>query len=109
MLQIPRLLRALILAAAVGAVAAIALEKSAASEDLLQLSIPDLDHRLQACPLVQELNAQRIAALPETSSLLKRAFAFLFPGSPAVNSLLATAYISGPPSTCLRRVTRAAG
>ena len=64
----------------------------------LELSIADLDHKLQECQFVQELNQQRLDALPETSSLMKRIFGILFPFGPAVNSLLATAYISGPPS-----------
>lgn len=29
---------------------------------------------------------------------MKRIFAIMFPAGPAINSLLATAYISGPPS-----------
>ncbi|KAF8545400.1 ZIP zinc transporter-domain-containing protein [Trichophaea hybrida] len=66
----------------------------------LELSIPDLDHKLQECQFVKELNQQRLDALPETSSLMKRV-RVLFPGSPAVNSLLATAYISGPPNFLL--------
>lgn len=113
MSSVPRLrtlLRAAILCAALLAVSTLAFEKSTTEpENLLQLSIPDLDLRLKECPFVQELNTQRHAALPETSSLLKRAFAVLFPGSPAVNSLLATAYISGPPSTQLFLLVRVHG
>ncbi|KOS21372.1 Histidine-rich membrane protein KE4 -like protein 1 [Escovopsis weberi] len=54
------------------------------------------------CPIVRELNAAKHAhheAAP--SSLTERAFAVLFPGSPAVNALLATLYISGPPNFLL--------
>ena len=56
----------------------------------------------QTCPIVQELNAAKHAhhaAAPD--SLTARAFAVLFPGSPAVNALLATLYISGPPNFLL--------
>ncbi len=49
-------------------------------------------------PIVQDLNRHRIDTNPQTSGLTARIFAVLFPGSPAVNALLATLYISGPPS-----------
>lgn len=42
-----------------------------------------------------------MATSPTTSSVTSRVFAFLFPGSPAVNALLATLYISGPPNFLL--------
>jgi solute carrier family 39 (zinc transporter), member 7 len=50
---------------------------------------------------VQDLNAYKLATRPETSSLTSRIFAILFPGSPAINALLATLYISGPPNFLL--------
>jgi zinc transporter 7 len=50
---------------------------------------------------VQALNQHKITANPITSSLTSQIFAFLFPGSPAVNALLATLYISGPPNFLL--------
>jgi zinc transporter 7 len=50
---------------------------------------------------VQALNQHKAAANPTTSSLTSQIFAFLFPGSPAVNALLATLYISGPPNFLL--------
>ncbi|KAF2087402.1 Zip-domain-containing protein [Saccharata proteae CBS 121410] len=65
------------------------------------LSVPEIEEKLQECPLVQELNAHKVASSPETSSLTSRIFAVLFPGSPAVNALLATLYISGPPNFLL--------
>lgn len=58
--------------------------------------------RAQTCPIVQDLNAAKHAehaAAP--SSTAERVFAALFPGSPAVNALLATLYISGPPNFLL--------
>lgn len=51
---------------------------------------------------MQQLSAAKHAhhaASPD--SLTARAFAVLFPGSPAVNALLATLYISGPPNFLL--------
>jgi len=50
---------------------------------------------------VQALNRHKITSNPPTSSLTSQIFAFLFPGSPAVNALLATLYISGPPNFLL--------
>lgn len=50
---------------------------------------------------MQDLNTHKIATSPQTSSLTSRIFAVLFPGSPAVNALLATLYISGPPNFLL--------
>lgn len=56
---------------------------------------------VQDCPLVQDLNTYKVATSPQTSSLTSRIFAVLFPGTPAVNALLATLYISGPPNFLL--------
>jgi zinc transporter 7 len=56
----------------------------------------------QSCSIVKELSAAKFAhhaAAP--SSLTTKLFAVLFPGSPAVNALLATLYISGPPNFLL--------
>ena len=50
---------------------------------------------------MQDLNAYKLATSPATSSITSRIFAVLFPGSPAVNALLATLYISGPPNFLL--------
>lgn len=57
------------------------------------------------CPIVQELNIHKRATAPEVSSYTSEIFAKIFPGTPfyslpgpAVNALLATLYISGPPS-----------
>jgi zinc transporter 7 len=50
---------------------------------------------------VQALNQHKVNSNPTTSSLTSQIFAFLFPGSPAVNALLATLYISGPPNFLL--------
>lgn len=50
---------------------------------------------------MQALNQHKVASSPTTSSVTSQIFAFLFPGSPAVNALLATLYISGPPNFLL--------
>lgn len=56
---------------------------------------------IKECPIVEELNAHKTATAPPTGSLTSRIFAILFPGSPAINALLATLYISGPPNFLL--------
>ncbi|CBX98875.1 hypothetical protein IAQ61_007511 [Plenodomus lingam] len=61
----------------------------------------EIEEQLQECPLVQALNEHKIASNPSTSSISSQIFAFLFPGSPAVNAILATLYISGPPNFLL--------
>ncbi|EEP75400.1 conserved hypothetical protein [Uncinocarpus reesii 1704] len=63
-----------------------------------ELTAPQIEEKLQECPLVQSLNAHKQATAPQTTSLTSKIFAILFPGSPAVNAILATFYISGPPS-----------
>ncbi|KAK6954218.1 hypothetical protein Daesc_004184 [Daldinia eschscholtzii] len=65
------------------------------------LSLDELEEKLQTCSVVQELNAEKLAEASETSTLTSQIFAVLFPGSPAVNALLATLYISGPPNFLL--------
>lgn len=56
---------------------------------------------VQSCPLVEALNEHKRATSPESSSFTARLFAILFPGSPAVNTLLSVLYISGPPNFLL--------
>ncbi|RDL30324.1 Uncharacterized protein BP5553_10202 [Venustampulla echinocandica] len=74
-------------------------EKHASS--VASMSIPEIEDKLQQCAFVQDLNTFKAATSPETSTLSSRIFAVLFPGSPAVNALLATLYISGPPNFLL--------
>lgn len=50
---------------------------------------------------MQDLNNYKQATSPPTSTLTSKIFSVLFPGSPAVNALLATLYISGPPNFLL--------
>ncbi|RYP15435.1 hypothetical protein DL765_005709 [Monosporascus sp. GIB2] len=64
-------------------------------------SLEELEERLQECSVVQGLNAEKLASASDTSNVVSRIFAVLFPGSPAVNALLATLYISGPPNFLL--------
>ncbi|SLM35125.1 imidazoleglycerol-phosphate dehydratase [Lasallia pustulata] len=66
-----------------------------------RMSVQEIEDALQQCPLVQDLNRHKLATSPQTSGLTSRIFAVLFPGSPAVNALLATLYISGPPNFLL--------
>ncbi|KAM3562820.1 hypothetical protein MY1884_001627 [Beauveria asiatica] len=88
---------------AVLAVCVYAAPQSVTAADAAEsLSLEQLDEELQACPVVQNLNAAKAAHHDaQPSSLTTRLFAVLFPGSPAVNALLATLYISGPPNFLL--------
>ncbi|KAI5304160.1 hypothetical protein KEM56_006784 [Ascosphaera pollenicola] len=61
----------------------------------------EIEAQLQACPLVQYLNAEKIAHMSSTQGWTATVFKALFPGTPAVNALLATLYISGPPNFLL--------
>lgn len=108
----PRRLAVLLLVAA----AYVYAEKHVAS--IASMSVPEIEEQLQVphftdnyrhisnnsfqeCALVQDLNNYKLATSPQTSSLTSRIFAVLFPGSPGVNALLATLYISGPPNFLL--------
>ncbi|KAL4764668.1 Zn(2+) transporter YKE4 [Aspergillus foveolatus] len=66
-----------------------------------ELSVSQIEEELQSCPLVESLNEHKRATSPPTTSLTSKIFSILFPGSPAVNALLATVYISGPPNFLL--------
>ncbi|OCL06770.1 putative ZIP family metal cation transporter [Glonium stellatum] len=66
-----------------------------------ELTPVEIEDKLQECDFVQALNKHKLATSPTTSSLSSRVFSVLFPGSPAVNALLATLYISGPPNFLL--------
>ncbi|MCJ1351636.1 MAG: hypothetical protein MMC33_001620 [Icmadophila ericetorum] len=82
-----------------------ALARSESSENVIwhidDMSVLDIEDALQQCPLVKDLNRHKMLTNPPTSSIAKQVFAVLFPGSPAVNALLATLYISGPPNFLL--------
>ncbi|RAL14301.1 Zn(2+) transporter YKE4 [Aspergillus homomorphus CBS 101889] len=66
-----------------------------------ELSAGQIEEELQNCPLVGSLNEHKRATSPQTTSLMSKIFSVLFPGSPAVNAILATIYISGPPNFLL--------
>ncbi|KAF9884506.1 hypothetical protein FE257_001693 [Aspergillus nanangensis] len=66
-----------------------------------ELSVAQIEDELQNCPLVESLNEHKRATSPQTTSLTSKIFAVLFPGTPAVNAILATVYISGPPNFLL--------
>lgn len=89
---------ALLLGIAVCSVYAVA-EKHSSS--IAAMSMPEIEERLQECPLIQDLNAYKLATSPQTSSLTSKLFSILFPSTPAINALLATLYISGPPNFLL--------
>ncbi|CAD0113536.1 unnamed protein product [Aureobasidium uvarum] len=66
------------------------------------LSSAEIEEQIQQCPLVQTLNAHKASTAHEAATgFAARAFAVLFPGSPAVNTLLSVLYISGPPNFLL--------
>jgi solute carrier family 39 (zinc transporter), member 7 len=59
-------------------------------------------HIPQDCPLVQSLNNHKQSTASKELSLTARLFTLLFPSAnPAINALLATLYISGPPNFLL--------
>ncbi|CRK17769.1 hypothetical protein BN1723_000907 [Verticillium longisporum] len=73
------------------------------AQALENLSLEELDGELQQCPIVASISGAKAAHFSsQTSSFLSRAFAVLFPAErPAINALLATLYISGPPNLLL--------
>ncbi|OHE93942.1 ZIP Zinc transporter [Colletotrichum orchidophilum] len=92
---------ALFLLVQLGIASSVAEKIGLTSKPVASLSLEELDEQLQQCSVVQSLTADKLAKLSSTPSLLSRAFGTLFPGSPAVNALLATLYISGPPNFLL--------
>ncbi|KAI1381960.1 Zip-domain-containing protein [Hypoxylon crocopeplum] len=79
----------------------IAASHSSGTASRAALSLDEIDQKLQTCSVVQDLNAEKLASVSGSSTLTEQVFAILFPGSPAVNALLATLYISGPPNFLL--------
>ncbi|CAK7212444.1 hypothetical protein SBRCBS47491_001465 [Sporothrix bragantina] len=80
--------------------------KAASTSIPYPIGSEELNDLLQECDVVQALGQQKLlhaggpdGAVP--SSTTAKIFAVLFPGSPAVNALLATLYISGPPNFLL--------
>lgn len=65
-------------------------------------SEPVADNVIQQCPILQDLAAHHAPTEPGHSSLLQQSFRLLFPfESPAINSMMGTLYISGPPNFLL--------
>lgn len=56
---------------------------------------------INSCPVIQNLNQAKMARKLNQSNFMQRLFAFVFPGDAAVNSLLATLYISLFPNLIL--------
>ncbi|KAK1997492.1 ZIP zinc transporter [Colletotrichum falcatum] len=92
---------ALFLLVQLGIASSVAEKLGFAGKAVADLSLEELDEQLQQCSVVQSLTADKLSKLNDTPSLLSRAFGVLFPGSPAVNAILATLYISGPPNFLL--------
>lgn len=72
-------------------------------------TLEEINEELQECRIVQILNNQQSTYSPsgsseELSTWTQTLFSYLFPFGPAGNSLLATAYISGPPNFLLALV-----
>lgn len=88
-----------------GACAAFALASNIGGDgpnSIASLSLDGLDEKLQECSIVQQLNVEKAAHhAAEASSSMDALLAMLFPGGPAVNAILATFYISGPPTFLL--------
>lgn len=64
----------------------------------------ELASAINACMMAQKVHDEKHAASLERPTFINTIFEFLFPGSPAVNALLATLYISGPPNLLLALV-----
>ncbi|EPS43773.1 hypothetical protein H072_2238 [Dactylellina haptotyla CBS 200.50] len=99
-----RMTRALWLLLIVGVFYAVSAQKEQLMTAPGELSLQEIDDRLQTCEVVQELNRRKVEETSTTPSWTQQLFAILFPGSPAVNAILATAYISGPPNFILALV-----
>ncbi|KAF3189041.1 hypothetical protein TWF788_011169 [Orbilia oligospora] len=99
-----RVIRAFWLLLALGTVYTVSAYKQEWLDNPRELSLQEIDDQLQTCEVVQELNFRKVQGAPTHESWTKQLFAILFPGSPAVNALLATAYISGPPNFILALV-----
>ncbi|KAL8408151.1 hypothetical protein RB594_006809 [Gaeumannomyces avenae] len=73
-----------------------------APDMMTSMSLDRLDERLQECEVVKQLNVEKAAHhAAEASSSMDALLTMLFPGGPAINAILATFYISGPPTFLL--------
>ncbi|KIV81085.1 hypothetical protein PV11_08535 [Exophiala sideris] len=76
--------------------------KSILIKDPSLLTLNEIEENVQQCSFVQTLSKHKVETSPAHPSLTTQLFALLFPSSsPAINALLATAYISGPPNFLL--------
>lgn len=67
-----------------------------------EFNLEVIDHELQQCRVVKDLNMiVKDQNAHEEESLIQQLFTALFPFGPAVNAILATTYISGPPNLLL--------
>ncbi|KIW16206.1 hypothetical protein PV08_06257 [Exophiala spinifera] len=97
----PSMLRYSLYALFLGLTASVCAE-ALLGKDIGQLSLDEIEENLQKCAFVQNLAEHKIRTSPSQKSWTSQLFAVLFPSSsPAINSLLATAYISGPPNFLL--------
>ncbi|KIX05717.1 uncharacterized protein Z518_03689 [Rhinocladiella mackenziei CBS 650.93] len=71
-------------------------------KDISLLTPEEIEENLQQCPFVEVLSEHKVKNAPRHTSLTTTLFDLLFPSSsPAINALLATTYISGPPNFLL--------
>ncbi|RMY53002.1 hypothetical protein D0865_05495 [Hortaea werneckii] len=77
-------------------------EPKVTQRDVGALSTQEIEEDLQQCPILQQLAAHEASSSTSHSGFLQQAFAWLFPSSsPAVNAMIGTLYISGPPNLLL--------
>ncbi|KAF2765416.1 Zip-domain-containing protein [Teratosphaeria nubilosa] len=78
------------------------LDPKVTHRDVGSLSTQEIEEELQQCPILHDLSAHQASTATHEQTLLQRSFTLLFPfSSPALNSLIATLYISGPPNFLL--------
>ncbi|WPH02414.1 Hypothetical protein R9X50_00527800 [Acrodontium crateriforme] len=70
--------------------------------DVTSLSTQEIEEQLQQCSILESLSAHEASTKSSNPSFLQQSFALLFPfSSPAVNAMMGTLYISGPPNFLL--------
>ncbi|KAL8805152.1 MAG: hypothetical protein Q9182_002134 [Xanthomendoza sp. 2 TL-2023] len=78
-------------------------EKGLSPSKIAEMSVSEIEEAILQCPLTLQLNHHTASTHhPPTSTLTTKLFALLFPSAnPAINALLGTLYISGPPNFLL--------
>ncbi|KAI1623754.1 major histocompatibility complex, class I [Exophiala viscosa] len=100
-LRSPMMLRYSMYALFLGLAATVCAE-SFLKKDPSLLTLDEIEETVQQCSFVKRLSEYKVETSPAHASLTTRLFEILFPSSsPAINALLATAYISGPPNFLL--------